>query len=173
MSLKPFRNSGGVNKPFRSPFSNTPQSNSIKDNNNTPDSNTCRTPVKSSASKKLLFTNTPSPKKLCVTKENHIDIEENKVLYREDLESLRKKVQEKQESINNLKRILSYKKKNKAEDLEIAIQKWTNCCQIALKDYQNDLQEKSGQSVTISEILSSLNINPDKVHFSIDDDTFY
>lgn len=68
---------------------------------------------KSSASKKLLFTNTPSPKKLCLTEENHIDTDGNKVLYREDLELLRKRVQEKQESINNLKRTLSYKKKVK------------------------------------------------------------
>lgn len=105
--------------------------------------------------------------------ENHIDIEKNNVLCQNDLELLKKKIQEKQESINNLKRTLSYRKKNKAEDLEVAINKWRNSCQVALKDYQYDLQKKSGQTVTISEILSSLNIDPNVVHFSMDDDAFY
>lgn len=177
MSLKPFKNSKGVNKPFRSPFANTPQNNNNKNNvTDTTELNTCVTPIKRSASKKLLFTYTPSPKKMCLNKENnedHIDIEKNKILYQNDLESLKKRIQEKQESINNLKRTLSYRKKNKVEDLEVAINKWRNSCQIALKDYQHDLQKNNGQTVTISEILSSLNIDPNVVHFSVDDDIFY
>nr|XP_012141507.1 PREDICTED: swi5-dependent recombination DNA repair protein 1 homolog [Megachile rotundata] len=177
MSLKPFRNAKGVNKPFRSPFTNTPQNNNNKNNvTDTTESNTCITPVKRCASKKLSFTCTPSPKKVCLQKESnedHIDIEKNKVLCQNDLELLKKRIHEKQESINNLKRTLSYRKKNKAEDLEVAINKWRNSCQVALKDYQYDLQQKCGQTVTISEILSSLNIDPNVVHFSTDDDTFY
>lgn len=177
MSLKPFKNAKGVNKPFRSPFTNTSQNNSNKNNViHTTESNTCITPVKRCTSKKLLFTCTPSPKKICLNKDNnedYIDIEKNEVLCQNDLELLKKRIQEKQESINNLKRTLLYRKKNKAEDLEAAIKKWRNSCQIALKDYQYDLQNKSGQAVTISEILSSLNIDPNVVHFSTDDDTFY
>lgn len=44
MSIKPYRNSKGVNKPFRSPFS-TPRNNAVKSNVNTPELNTHETPL--------------------------------------------------------------------------------------------------------------------------------
>ncbi|KOC60986.1 Swi5-dependent recombination DNA repair protein 1 like protein [Habropoda laboriosa] len=175
MSAKPFRNSKGVNKPFCSPFNNTPQNNNNKRNTNIPESNSDKTPLKVSVAKRLLFQQTPSPKKLCSSEENsnnQANIKQNNELYQVHLESLKERIQLKEESIKNLKTTLSYQKKNKAEDLENAIKKWTECCQNALKDYQNELQERTGQSVTMSEILSSFNINPDIVCFSVDNDTF-
>ena len=44
MSAKPFRNSKGVNKPFRSPFS-TPQNDNKKNHTNTPELNTHKKPL--------------------------------------------------------------------------------------------------------------------------------
>ncbi|XP_043601450.1 swi5-dependent recombination DNA repair protein 1 homolog [Bombus pyrosoma] len=175
MSAKPLRNSKGVNKPFRSPFS-TPQNNDKKDNISEPETSTYRTPLKVSVAKRLLFQQSPSSKKLYLDTENcnkEIDIEVKEKLYQTDLELLRKSIQEKEETIKILKTELSYKKKNKAENLEDAIKKWTECCQSALIDHQKILQGEGGQIVKMSEILSSFNINPDIVHFSINDDTFY
>lgn len=149
---------------------------------------------KVSVSKKLLFESPPA-KRLCLSTES---CEQSKELSRFHLESLRKRIREKQESINNLKTTLSYKKKvkenqrlhvnyiidirclskifvqlkNKAEDLETAIKKWTDICQIALRDYQNNLQERNGYCTNMTEILSSFNIDPSIVCFSTDDDTF-
>ncbi|CAK9808223.1 Swi5-dependent recombination DNA repair protein 1 homolog [Anthophora quadrimaculata] len=168
MSAKPFRNSKGVNKPFCSPFNNTPQSNNKK-NTNTLEANSDKT-LRVSTTRRMLFQQTPSPKKLCLSEEN--SNKQNKELCQADLESLKKRIQQKKKSIDNLKTTLSYQKKNKAEDLENAIKKWTECCQNALKDYQNILQERNGQSVSMSEILSSFNINSDIVRFSVDNDTF-
>ncbi|XP_043790605.1 swi5-dependent recombination DNA repair protein 1 homolog isoform X2 [Apis laboriosa] len=172
MNAKPFKNGKGVNKPFRSPFS-TPQSN---DNINISKLNTYETPSKVSIAKRLIYQKTPSPKKLCINKENNnkqTDIKVKNKLYQINLELLKKKIQEKEESIKILKTTLLYKKKNKAENLESVIKKWITCCQNALIDYQKCLQEKNDQPVKLSEILSSFNINPDIVCFSIDDDTFY
>ncbi|XP_054016647.1 swi5-dependent recombination DNA repair protein 1 homolog isoform X1 [Hylaeus anthracinus] len=172
MSAKPFRNSKGVNRPFRSPFS-TPKNDNTKNNTNTPESNTSETPLRVSVSKRLLF-QTPPTKKLRLSNETYINQtdEQNKELRQSDLDSLKKRIQEKQELINNLKTTLLYKKKNKAEDLETAIKKWTDACQNALRDYQNDLQERNGRSVKMVEILSSLGIEPNTVQFYINDDTF-
>ncbi|XP_031370866.1 swi5-dependent recombination DNA repair protein 1 homolog isoform X4 [Apis dorsata] len=172
MNAKPFKNGKGVNKPFRSPFS-TPQSS---DNINISKLTTYETPLKVSIAKRLIYQKTPSPKKLCINKENNnkqTDIKIKNKLYQIDLELLKKKIQEKEESIKILKTTLLYKKKNKAENLESVIKKWTTCCQNALIDYQKCLQEKNDQPVKLSEILSLFNINPDIVCFSIDDDTFY
>ncbi|KAK1125812.1 hypothetical protein K0M31_005354 [Melipona bicolor] len=174
MSAKPLRNSKGVNKPFRSPFS-TPQSDNKKNHTNTLELNTHKTPLKVSVAKRLFFQQSPF-KKLHLDEEScnkHTDIEVTEKLYQADLESLKKKIQQKKESVEALKTELLYKKKNKAESVEGAIKKWTKCCQSALIDYQNSLQEKNSQTVKMSEILSSFNINPDTVRFSIDDDTFY
>ncbi|CAK9824418.1 Swi5-dependent recombination DNA repair protein 1 homolog [Anthophora retusa] len=168
MSAKPFRNSKGVNKPFCSPFNNTPQSNN-KNNTNTLGAHSDKT-LRVSTTRRMLFQQTPSPKKLCLSEKN--SNKQNKELCQADLESLKKRIQQKKESIDNLKTTLSYQKKNKAEDLENAIRKWTECCQNALKEYQNILQERNGQSVSMSEILSSFNINSDIVRFSVDNDTF-
>ncbi|XP_043508032.1 swi5-dependent recombination DNA repair protein 1 homolog [Frieseomelitta varia] len=173
MSAKPFRNSKGVNKPFRSPF-NTPQNDNKKNHTNTPKLNTHETPLKVSVAKRLLFQQSPSFKKLHLDKEScnkHIEVTEK--LYQADLESLKKRIQQKKKSVEALKTELLYKKKNKAESIEAAIRKWTKCCQSALVDYQNSLQEKNSQTVKMSEILSLFNTNPDTVRFSIDDDTFY
>ncbi|XP_015439402.1 PREDICTED: uncharacterized protein LOC107194313 [Dufourea novaeangliae] len=173
MSAKPYRNSKGVNKPFHSPF-NTPRNKNTESNTNTPKSNTSESSLRVSLSKRSLF-QTPPVKKLRLSDEKSEklpDIEQNKQLCRDDLESLKKRIQEKQKTINNLKTTLLYKKKNKAEDLESAINKWTEVCQTAIEDYQNDLEERKQQSVTITQILSSLGIDPDIVHFSIDDDAF-
>ncbi|KAG6795212.1 swi5-dependent recombination DNA repair protein 1 isoform X1 [Apis mellifera caucasica] len=172
ISAKPFKNGKGVNKPFRSPF-NTPQSNN---NINISKLSTYETPSKISVAKRLIYQKTSSPKKLCINKENNskqTEIEVKNKLYQIDLELLKKKIQEKEESIKILKTTLSYKKKNKAENLESVIKKWTTCCQNALIDYQKCLQEKNDQPVKLFEILSSFNINPDIVCFSIDDDIFY
>lgn len=63
--------------------------------------------------------------------------------------------------------------KNKIEDLENAITKWTKVCQTAVGDYQNDWRERNGESVSIMNILSSLGIDAKVIQFSPDDDTFY
>ncbi|CAL7937861.1 unnamed protein product [Xylocopa violacea] len=174
MSAKPYKNSKGVNKPFCSPF-NTPQNNINKSNINTPESSERKTPLKISVAKRLLFQQTPPCKRLCVNKgdDNEIGTKLKSELYRSDLELLKMRIQQKEKSINDLKTTLLYRKKNKAEDLESVIKKWTDCCQNALWDYQKDLQERNGQIVEMSIILSSFNIEPDIVHFSIDDGTFY
>lgn len=62
----------------------------------------------------MLFQQSPSPKKLYLDTENcnkEIDIEIKEKLYQTDLESLRKSIQEKEETIKILKTELSYKKK--------------------------------------------------------------
>ncbi|XP_043247873.1 swi5-dependent recombination DNA repair protein 1 homolog [Colletes gigas] len=174
MSAKPFKNSKGVNKPFRSPFS-TPRKNSTENNVNNTALASHGTPLRVSISKRLLF-QTPPTKKLRLSEEkceNQTDVEQHTELCQDHLESLKKQIQGKQELINKLKTILLYKKKNKAEDLETAIKKWIDACQNALKDYQNDLQERNGQSVSMAEILSTFGIKPDTVNFLITDDTFH
>ncbi|XP_076295992.1 swi5-dependent recombination DNA repair protein 1 homolog isoform X2 [Lasioglossum baleicum] len=172
MSSKPFRNSKSVNKPFRSPFS-TPRSKSTKNIANTPESNSSESRV--SASKKSLF-QTPPTKRLRLTEEvtkDQRNTEQSKELCRNDLELLKKRIQEKQESISNIKTTLLYKKKNNAEDIRNSIKKWTEVCQIVLGDYQDDLKKRNEQSVSIMDILSSFGIDPKLVQFSPDDDTFY
>ncbi|XP_076241606.1 uncharacterized protein LOC143183778 [Calliopsis andreniformis] len=173
MSARPFRNSKGVNKPFRSPFNITPKNN-VENKINTPESNTCQTPLRIAVSKKLHF-ETPT-KKLCLSVENddrQTNLEQNKELFQSDLVLLKKRIQEKQKAINSLKTTLLYKKKNKAEDLETAIKKWTAVCQTTLKDYQNNLENRNGHSMSMIDILSSFGIDPNIVCFSIDDNTFY
>lgn len=174
MSAKPLRNSRGVNKQFRSPFSTTPQNKNTENAANTPESKIRETPLKLSVAKKTLFT-TPI-KKLRLSDENCEDqaqVKQDKELCRADLELIQKRIQEKQKSINNLKTIQLYKKKNLGEDLETEIRKYTDICQTGLRDYQNLLQERNGQSIGITEILSSLSIDPGIVRFSTDDQTFY
>ena len=174
MSAKPFRNSRGVNKQFRSPFSTTPRNKNTENVANTPESKIHETSLKVSVAKKTLFT-TPI-KKLRLSDENfenQAQVEQDKELCRADLELIQKRIQEKQESINNLKTIQLYKKKNKGEDLENEIKKHTDVCQTGLRDYQNLLQERNGQSISITEILSSLGIDPAIARFSKDDETFY
>ncbi|XP_076164560.1 swi5-dependent recombination DNA repair protein 1 homolog isoform X2 [Ptiloglossa arizonensis] len=174
MSAKPFRNSEGVNRPFRSPFSSS-RNNNTENNVSTPESNIHKSLLRVSVSQRLLF-QTPPTKKFRLTEGNEetkIDVERNIKLCQDDLALLKKQIQKKQESINNLKTTLLYKKKNKAEDLETAIKKWTDACQNALKDYENDLQNRNGQSVNMTEILSSFGIKPNTVRFCTNDDTFY
>ncbi|XP_076650258.1 swi5-dependent recombination DNA repair protein 1 homolog [Halictus rubicundus] len=172
MSSKPFRNSKGVNKPYRSPFS-TPRNKSTGYIADTPESNSSESRV--SVSKKLLF-QTPPTKKLRLTEEvteDQRNTEQSKKLCQNDVELLKKRIREKQESINKLKTTLLYKKKNNADDLRNSIKKWTEVCQTVLSDYQADLKKRSEQSVSIMDILSSFGIDPKLVHFSPDDDTFY
>lgn len=72
---------------------------------------------KISVAKRLIYQKTSSPKKLCINKENNskqTEIEVKNKLYRIDLELLKKKIQEKEESIKILKTTLSYKKKVKS-----------------------------------------------------------
>ena len=174
MSAKPLRNSRGVNKQFRSPFNNTPRNKNTENVANTPESKIHETPLKVSVAKKTLFT-TPI-KKLRLSDENcesQAQVKQDKELCRADLELIQKRIQEKQKSINNLKTIQLYKKKNKGEDLETEIRNNTDVCQTGLRDYQNLLQERNGQSISITEILSSLGIDPAIARFSTDDETFY
>ncbi|XP_076382608.1 swi5-dependent recombination DNA repair protein 1 homolog isoform X2 [Megalopta genalis] len=170
MSTKPFRNSKNVDKPFRSPFS-TPKNKNTENITNTPELNSSQTSL-SSTSKKLLF-ETPPTKKLRLTEEHtQSSTNQSTKLCRNDLELLKKKIQEKQVSVSNLKTTLLYKKKNNAEDLRNIINKWTRVCQIVLRDYQNYLEKMNGQPVSIMDILSSFGIDHKLVHFSPDDDTF-
>ncbi|XP_031842644.1 swi5-dependent recombination DNA repair protein 1 homolog isoform X2 [Nomia melanderi] len=174
MSTKPYRNSKGVDKPFRSPFS-TPKNKNTEINVNTPKSSTPVTSMKVSVPRKSLFPIPPTKKVRLSTVEtaDQSDVEQNEKLCHDDLETLRKRIREKQVAINQLKTTLLYKRKNKTEDLENAIEKWTKVCQTALEDYQNDWKEQNGESVSIMNILSSLGIDPKVIRFSPDDDTFY
>ena len=174
MSAKPLRNSRGVNKQFRSPFSTTPRNKNTENVANTPESKIRETASKDSVAKKTLFT-TPA-KKLRLSDENCEDraqVEQDTELRRADLELIQKRIQEKQKSINNLRTVQLYKKKNPGEDLETEIRKYTDVCQTGLRDYQNLLQERNGQPIGITEILSSLSIDPAIAGFSTDDETFY
>lgn len=161
---------------FSSPFNTTPQCSNNKSDINTAEQNKQeKTPLKGSIARRLLFQQTPSPKKLRLSEEdcNQTDNESKKILRRSDLEVLKQRIKQKEKTVRHLKTTILYRKKNKAEDLECAIQKWTESCQNALRDYQNSLKNDGRQSVAMSEILSSFNINPDTVRFSVDNDTFY
>ncbi|XP_078033089.1 swi5-dependent recombination DNA repair protein 1 homolog isoform X2 [Augochlora pura] len=172
MSTKPFRNSKGVDKPFRSPFS-TPKIKNNENITNTPESNRSQTLLnRSSMSKKSLF-QTPPTKKLRLSDEHtHSGTIQNTKLCRNDLELLKSRIQEKQVTINNLKTTLLYKKKNNPEDLRNIIKKWTKVCQIVLRDYQNYLAKRNGQPVSIIDILSSFGVDHKLVNYSPDNDTF-
>lgn len=111
-STQRLRNSKGANKPFRSPFS-TPKNDNVNNNENTPESNVNKTTLRATSSKRLLFQQPPPAKKLRLSEDlvqndsiiEHTDLDHN------DLEAMRKRIQDKQECIANLKRSLLYKRK--------------------------------------------------------------
>ncbi|XP_026674085.1 uncharacterized protein LOC108630721 isoform X2 [Ceratina calcarata] len=173
MSTKPFKNGRGVDKPFCSPFT-TPHRNDDDKGILIDAPRASKSEPLKSLSMKRLFEETPPRKRSRSSTENdnddRISEEKNKVLYRSDLESLKERIREKEVSLAALKTSLLYRKKN--EDLEGAIEKWIGGCQAALQDYQEHLRERNGQNVSMSDILSFFDITPDKVCYSVDDDTF-
>lgn len=174
MSSKPLKNSKGVNKPFRSPFNTFILNDSKRTANvHTPESSKSE-PLRNSLMKRLIFEDTPPRKSLCLNTEDDQQIrEEKEILYQSDLESLQRRVQQKEESLAILKTKQLHRKKNKAMDLESAIKIWTEGCQTALEDYQAYQQERNGRTVSMSDIFSVFNINPEIVCYSVDDDAFH
>ncbi|XP_017889660.1 uncharacterized protein LOC108630721 isoform X1 [Ceratina calcarata] len=191
MSTKPFKNGRGVDKPFCSPFT-TPHRNDDDKGILIDAPRASKSEPLKSLSMKRLFEETPPRKRSRSSTENdnddRISEEKNKVLYRSDLESLKERIREKEVSLAALKTSLLYRKKvretierdvlfieiifRQNEDLEGAIEKWIGGCQAALQDYQEHLRERNGQNVSMSDILSFFDITPDKVCYSVDDDTF-
>lgn len=172
--MKRLRNSEGANKPFRSPFS-TPRNSNVNQNENTPECSLNKTPSRAVSSKRSLFQQTPPQKRPRLSKDSmqNRNITECTELCDNDLEALKRRIKDKQERIANLKRTLLYKKKNKAEDIEAAIEKWTTVCQDALKDYYEEANQNNIHGLSMYHLLLRFGIDPKVVRYSVDDDMFY
>ncbi|KAI9554080.1 hypothetical protein GHT06_019352 [Daphnia sinensis] len=92
----------------------------------------------------------------------------------ETLENLSKRIEEKEELLRKLKMIKLHRMKHSTNQLESLIKEWTGICQQALQDLQQKLADQGSDSAAIGilELLRHLNIEPELVGYSIEDEAF-
>nr|CAH0107230.1 unnamed protein product [Daphnia galeata] len=90
------------------------------------------------------------------------------------MEQIIKRIKEKEEILRKLKMVKLHRAKHNTTELENLIKEWLGVCQQTLQDLEQKLKDQSSDSadIGIPKILEHLNIEPELVGYSIEDEMF-